>query len=320
MPMLIRNTIILAKLETTYGVDAAPTGAANALLVSDASFELAIDGINRDLLRPTMGGSEQLVGTRYAKLEFTVELSGSGTAGTAPAWGPLLRACGMAETVTAGNNVAYSPVSSGFESLTIYYYLDGLLYKATGCRGTVELSAQLGERPTLKFSFQGRHSAVSAAANPSATITAWKKPVPVTDATATSISLGATFTAATGSLSGGTVYPSRGLALTLGQDVKYVPLVGGDSIDITARETTGKVALDVTPAQATTMVGDILANAVTGMGFQIGSTAGSTVVLYAPAVQRINPKWDDYNGRALLSMDLRCIPNAGNDELVIVAR
>lgn len=30
-----RNTIILAKIETTPGIDAVPTGAANALLVSD---------------------------------------------------------------------------------------------------------------------------------------------------------------------------------------------------------------------------------------------------------------------------------------------
>ena len=38
MSRLIRNTAILAKIETAYGVDAAPTGAANALLVSNLSI------------------------------------------------------------------------------------------------------------------------------------------------------------------------------------------------------------------------------------------------------------------------------------------
>ncbi len=37
MPRYTRKTAILAKIETTYGTDAAPTGAANALLISNQS-------------------------------------------------------------------------------------------------------------------------------------------------------------------------------------------------------------------------------------------------------------------------------------------
>ena len=33
--LLMRNTAVLAKIETTYGTDAVPTGAANAVLVSE---------------------------------------------------------------------------------------------------------------------------------------------------------------------------------------------------------------------------------------------------------------------------------------------
>lgn len=320
MPMLIRNTLILAKLESTYGVDATPSGATDALLVSDASFELAIDGIERSLMRPTLGGSEQLVGTRRMKIEFTVELSGSGTAGTAPAWGPLLRACGMAEIINAGSNVTYSPVSTGFESATIYYYLDGVVHKALGCRGTVQIGAELGSRPTLKFSFTGIDGGIAAAATPTATLTSWRKPVPITDPACGDITLGCTFAPATGSLSGGDTFPSRGLSLDLGHEVQHTPLLGGESVDITARGASGKLSLDVSPTQAATMHADIIANATGSMGFQIGTAAGSTIVLYAPAVQRISPKWDDYNGRALLSMDLRLVPSAGNDDLFIVAK
>jgi hypothetical protein len=320
MSMLIRNTVILAKLETTYGTDASPTGASNALLVSDASFELSIDNVNRDLLRSSLGGSEQLAGTRYVKCEFTVELSGSGTAGTAPAWGPLLRGCGMAETVNAGSNVSYNPVSQGFESLTIYYYLDGAVHKALGCRGTCEISAELGGRPTLKFSFIGIYGGISASSNPAATLTAWKKPVAITDANAGDITIGATFTAATAAITGGTTYPSKGINITLGQKVEFVPLLGSESVEITGRETTGKLALDVTPAQAATMYADVLANATVSLALEIGTAAGSKVLLWAPTVQRINPKWEEYNGLALLGMDLRLVPNTGNDELVIAAK
>ena len=37
MPRFIRNTVILAKTEVTYGLDPTPSGAANALLVSNLS-------------------------------------------------------------------------------------------------------------------------------------------------------------------------------------------------------------------------------------------------------------------------------------------
>ena len=37
MPRYIKNTLVAAALETTYGQDATPTGAANAILISDAS-------------------------------------------------------------------------------------------------------------------------------------------------------------------------------------------------------------------------------------------------------------------------------------------
>jgi hypothetical protein len=38
MPRYIKNTLITAKIETTPGTDAVPTGAANALLVSEMSI------------------------------------------------------------------------------------------------------------------------------------------------------------------------------------------------------------------------------------------------------------------------------------------
>ncbi len=317
---ITRNTVILLKVETTYGTDAMPTGAANALLVSNASINLAIDSVNRDLIRSTLGGSEQLVGTRHLEITFDVELSGSGTAGTAPAWGPVLRACGMAETITAGVMAEYTPVSTGFESATVYYYLDGVLHKALGCRGTVEPKATLGERPMLSVKLLGLYGGVVANANPSTTLTAWRQPVAITDATCGDVLLGCTYTGASGTLTGGTAFPSRGATFTLGQDAKFIPLLGGESVDITSREATGQISLALDAAQSVTAFSDIVANTIGSLGLTIGTVAGATVVLFAPAVQRVAPKWDDYEGRALLSTDLRLLPLAGNDELRIVAR
>ena len=77
-----RNTAILAKIEATYGTDATPTEAANALLVSNVSINpLNAQNVSRDLIRPFLGGSEQLVGAANIELSFDVELAGAGAAG-----------------------------------------------------------------------------------------------------------------------------------------------------------------------------------------------------------------------------------------------
>ena len=140
MPLLSRRRTILAKIETVYGTDPTPTGSANAILVRNMTITpLNAEMVSRDLVRPYLGTSEQLVAAKHVAIEFEVEMAGSGTAGTAPAYGPLLRACGLAET-DGLSDVVYSPVSSGFESVTMYHNVDGVLHKITGARGNAEFT------------------------------------------------------------------------------------------------------------------------------------------------------------------------------------
>ncbi|MFZ4538169.1 phage tail tube protein [Propionivibrio sp.] len=300
----------------TYGTDSVPTGAANALLVANASYSLSYSNVSRDVLRGYIGGSEQLAGTRSVELSFDVELSGSGDAGlTAPAWGPLLRGCGYAET-DSGAFFEYVPLSTAFPSLSIYYYDDGAIHKALGCRGTCEIKMGVGEKPVMSYKFTGIDGGITAGVNPSLTLSAWKAPVVITDPNAGDILLGATY--ATGALTGGTAYPSRGLSLSLGNDVKYTPLLGGESIDIVNREVTGSIELDLTAAQETTFMTDINANTLQSIGFSFGSVAGNKIIMHMPSVQRTSPKKAEYNGRRMIGMDLRMIPVSGNDELRIV--
>lgn len=318
MARFFRKTALLAKTETVYGTDAAPAGATNALLISNATIDVTYNNVDRALLRPYMGGSEQLVGTRYVKMDFEVEIAGSGTAGTAPAWGAVLRACGMAETVVPSTHVEYTPVSGAFDSATVYYNVDGVLYKALGCRGTVQLAMGEGERPVFKISMTGLDGGATATAAPAVTLTAWKIPQVVTNSNSPGIKLGGTY--ATGAVTGGTGYPSRGLTIDLGQQVQHVPLLGGETVEITGRETAGSMQLDLTAAQTVTFMADIAANTPTSLSFEHGTVAGGKVLIFAPAVQRINPKLTDFNGTVHLSMDLRFTPASGNDEIRIVAK
>lgn len=320
MPRFIRNAAILAKVEATYGTDATPAGATDALLISNMSIDqLNANNVSRDLVRPYFGNSEQLLGTENVSVSFDVELTGSGALGTAPAWGKLLQACGMTETVNAGISVDYVPNTDGVavKSLTIYYHLDGVLHKLLGARGTVTGKMGAGERPLMSFKFTGIDGGVTAVPNPTVTLTDWKTPLVISDPNTGDLTLGCTYAA--GALSGGTAFPSLGLEWDLGGTVSHIPLLGGESVDITQRQSKGSITLDLTAAEHVAKMTEVKSNSLTGLGLVHGTVVGYKVLVFAPAAQLTNPKYSDKDGRALVAFDCMFVPSAGNDELRIVA-
>ena len=315
----LRNTAILAKIEGTYGTDSTPTEAANALLVSNCSITpFVANNVDRDLIRPYFGGSEQLAGANYVELSFDVELQSSGAAGTGAAFAPLLAACGFAETLSASIRAEYNLSTPVTPAVTIYYFSDGVRHKALGCRGSVSIGMKVGERPLLSFKFTGLDGGVAASTPSAMTITAWKTPLVVNEANTADVMLGATYTAATPTLTGGTAYPSQGLEIDLGNSVNYTPLLGGEVVDITNRAVTGKVTFDLTAANEVTFMTNVKANTTQSLGLMHGTVAGYKVMVFAPAVQLINPTKVDVNGKLMIGFDIRFLPSSGNDELKIV--
>ena len=315
----LRNTAILAKNESTYGTDVTPTEGANAILVSNCSITpFVANNVDRDLIRPYFGGSEQLAGANYVELSFDVELAGAGAAGAAAPYGPLLKACGFAETLSASVRAEYNLVTPVADSVSIYYFSDGVRHKALGCRGSVSINMGVGQRPLLSFKFTGLYGGV-AAANPSAlTLSGFKTPLVINEANTGDVTLGATYTAATPTLTGGTGHPSQGLTIDLNNAVNYTPLLGGEIVDVTNRAPTGSVTLDLTAANEVTFMSNVLANTTQSMGLMHGTSAGYKVMVFAPAVQLINPKKVDVNGKLMIGFDVRFMPSSGNDEIKIV--
>lgn len=314
----IKNTVVTAKVEATTGTDAVPTGAANAVLISDVSITpLDAQAIGRNLIRGYFGGSEQLVGPASVKLGYTVELAGSGTAGTAPAWGPLLQGCAAAEGVLATPaRIEYSPVSTGLKSVTQYYYDDGVLHKLLASQGNCTLSAKVGERATLRFEWVGLDGGVTATPNATGTYTAWKKPVAITKANVIDITLGATYAA--GALTGGQVYNSTGLELNFGNVVTFSPMLSTETVDVDDRESTASVELELTAAQEVALMAAVKANTTQSLAFTIGTAAGNKVIVHAPAAQLTNPRKSQLNNKRLIGFDIRLVPVNGNDEWLIV--
>lgn len=321
-PRYIKNTVILVKNEATPGVDAEPAGATDAMLISEMSITpLDAQNIARNNIRGYFGASEELVGAVNVKISITVELAGSGTAATPPAWAAPIKSCAVAEgLLTTPARCEYYPASTGLKTSTIYYYDDGVLHKAIGSMGEATLTAKVGQKPQLKFDFVGVEGGVSAA-TAAATLTAWKTPVPVTKANVVDITLGASYAA--GAITGGIVYPSNGLELKFGNKVDFNANLSNESVDVSDRQSTGSVELELTAAQEVAMYDSVRANTLQSLAFQIGLNAGNKIIVFAPAVQLTAPKKVDVNGRRYIGYDLRFLPSAagsGNDEWRIVTQ
>jgi hypothetical protein len=319
MSRLIRKTVVLAKVETTSGTDAVPTGAANAIQVFDMQITpLDAKNVDLNLILPWFGSSPSLVGTASVKCSFSVLLAGSGTPATAPAWGALLLGCANAETtgLVTPNRVEYLTATDTLKTVSIYYYDDGVLHKLLGAFGNVKLSAMSGGAPKLTFDFVGLDGVATAAANATAVLTAWKTPVAITKANVTDIQLGCTY--AVGALTGGTSYNSTGLTLDWGNKVAFAPMLTTEQVVLTDRAMVGTVSMELSAAQEVAQYASVKANALTGIGFVIGTVAGNKIMLHMPSVQLTNPKKEDFNGMRLIGFDMRVCPVAGNDELRII--
>jgi hypothetical protein len=97
---LTRRTVILAKLETTYGTDSNPAGINAILCNSGVDVKPTGDVLERDVLRDTLSPAGHVIGAKSIDFDFTVELKGGGLLATvvqAPEYDPLLQSCGMAK-------------------------------------------------------------------------------------------------------------------------------------------------------------------------------------------------------------------------------
>jgi len=317
-PRYIKKTVIAAALEATYGEDAEPTGAEHAILVTEMSITpLDAQNIDRKVVRGGFGASEQLVGPASVKINYTVELAGSGTPGTPPAWGKLLRACSVAEHVytTAPARVEYIPISDNQESVTKDYYDDGVLHKVLGAMGEFSLSAKAGDIPKLTFDWTGLDGGVSEA-NTSGDYSDWKKPVPVTKANVIDIQLGAAYAA--GVLTGGDEYSSTGLEMKCGNDVQFDPMLRQETVDVVDRESTGSVEFQLSAAEEVAMAAKVKANETTSLAITIGLASGNKIIFFAPRVQLLNWKKSERNGKRMVGYDLRFIPDDDGIEWRIV--
>ncbi len=311
MPLLARKKLILSKEETTYGTDAAPTGALNAILTRNLSITpLAGDTVSRNLDSANLGNELQIQVGQYVQVEFEVEVAGGGAAGTAPKFGTLFKSCGFAETLNAGVSVVYAPTSTvaNFKSQTIYFHHDGQKHAVTGARGTFSVDMAPGAIPAFKFMFMGLYVAPSSTADPTPTTTAFQTPLAVNKTNTPTFSLHST--------SG----PMYGFTFDCANDIQYQNVVGSESIQMVDRAPTGSVVVESPAISVKSWFATALASTTASFQLVHGTAAGNIVQFDAPAVQVFSPKYGENSGVSTVEMNLAFVPSSGNDEFTITVK
>ena len=303
-----RKLAVLAKVEATYGTDVVPTGAANAMEVSNVTVTpFEGERVSRDLIRPYFGDQGFVLAATYARLEGSIELAGSGAAGTAPAYAPLLRACGMAEIITAGQKVEYKPVSASQEAVSLYANLDGVNHIMLGARGTFTLSLTPRQIPRFVFRLTGLLGPIADTPLPAAAYAGFQKPLVCSKAN-TSFTLH------------GLSAPMESFSFDLGNTVEPRMLVGYEGIEITDRKTSGTAVIEAVSIATKDWFSIARASTLGAIAAQHGLVAGNICEIAAAGVQVGQPTYGNTQGVLNTSLPLTFVPVAGDDEVTLRIR
>lgn len=302
-----QSQLILLKPETTYGTDSTPDGS-NAIMVSNINVKPEFDKAERNNITGFMGAQGAVTVGQRVTVDFEVELVGSGAAGTAPAFSPILLAAGMAETVTAATSVEYTPVGGDFDSVTVYWRSGAVQHAVLGVRGNVGFALSTGGIPMLKFTGIGLYTTPISNA-PSVTgvdFSTAQTPVGVYKDTVTEFSL---FSIA---------LEMKSLDMDAGNDVQYSNLVNAESVDIVGRNGSISAGFRITEDQYVSFMDKGQNDAQGSMSYKLGSEAGRILEIAVPKVQiKTSPSvsWDQ--GLAHMSVDAAIVPETANSDFTL---
>jgi len=305
--MLVKKSVVLAKVETTPGTDAAPTAALNAVYIENLNFGFANQKmIEQSNVKTTLGKDKSLFGSTLFTASFDVKVKGSGAAGTAPECGPLLQACGFDETVVVSTSVTYAPLSEALKHITLYIYRDGKLYPMLGCQGNVSFNGESGGAGMFSFTFTGHEGAQSDTA----------LPAPTLDATESPIIKSAGFSVDSFAASISKLSFDMGNEVSTPLDVNAAD--GFGEITIIDRNVTG----GIDPLDTLLATNDFVDDWKTSKSMAlttgvIGGTAGNRFQISMPAISYTDAPYGERDGQQTVELVFGAHESAGDDQVSI---
>lgn len=305
MSLLARKKLILAKVESTYGTDPTPT---QAIQTSNLSITpLAGPTVAQSLDRSVLGNDKQIQVGTYVEVSFEVELSGSGTAGTAPVYQDLMLGCGLDETVVSSTSVTYAPVSTLFDSVALYFHHDGQKHIILGARGTVAINASPGTIPHLVFKYTGLYTTPTSVTDPTPDFSGFVTALAVNNTNMTTFSLH------------GVSSTMTDFSLDMACSVIYRNVVGDESVQLVDRAPAGSVTIETPAISAKDWFTAAQTSTTGALSVVHGTAAGNICTISAPNTQVISPNYGDSDGISTLQMGLALIPGTSGDDEISIA-
>jgi hypothetical protein len=251
-----------------------------------------------------------LPGAVTAKIAFDVDCAGSGSAGTAPVFDPLLQACGFDPTATPATSVAYALISSGVPTITIGYFVDGKKWTMAGCRGNCKFTMQAGQIVSISFEFTG-----TAIVEADVALLAAVYPTVIPP-----------FFVDAGVALDGNDGCIQNLVLDLGNDVQLRPCANAASGYLSASINGRRPMLTADPEDVLVATEDwkglLASGAPIAFDITIGSAAGNICTIDIVSAQLVNAQQADKAGLVIRNLEFLLTQdttaNAGDDELAIV--
>jgi hypothetical protein len=305
-PRKWRLKALLLKLETSYGVDSTPSGAADWIEARNIQLTpIDADKVQRDIELPYAGNAGSVLVGFWAKLSFDVAMIPGTAIGTAPKWNAAMLAAGTASTVTAGTSVAYNLVSSAYPSVVGYLNIDGVLHKLLGMRGNAKASMATKGTPKLSFDFDALYVTPATGTMPTVTRTGWPVEEGVNSVNTGPASIN------------GVALSWSALDWDFGQKVSRIDLPGPQK-EIVLSDRSPSASVTVLAPDLATFNPFAIAesNAIVPISATHGSVAGKKTKVDLQA-RIANVAYDQVEGMAAYKLTLEPAPVAGNDEIAL---
>lgn len=297
-----QRTIVLAKLETTYGAYIEP---------SANEFVRAIDVQLRPVEGNTithdescgMGSKYQYQVGQHVSLSFKVAVTGAEVAGAKPREGMLIEACQFGVTLgTSPKNAVYKPVNvDNPKSLSMITFIDGNMHYLTGARGAMTIEVNNDDFVYLKFEFKGIYKDPATGTFPEIDCAGLNQnPVP--------FGYGVSYCKFDNSFEAG-LYS---LSLSNGTNPKYISTTDQREVVVNERTISGSIEIGA-PKISTRNFFALAKSGGTTYLDVMHNRYGRSFRAQCSKAQVLTPTYGDQQGRRSLQMSLSAMPNAGHE-------
>lgn len=322
--MKFASKFLLAKIQPDPNVDPTPDGT-NAIETSDLSITpYQGNTVSTNVDRLTLGASKQINTSPQNELSFNVQFAGSGgaTPDVPAGYGPLLRACGLSETIdsTAGSEkVTYAPISTGFEELALYFLrvvsdTVQLRHPTLNVKGNLQINATSEQLPQFQFdNFLGlyvRPTRQTALITPDTTT--FKDSIPFTKGNTPTLTID------------GYQGCVNSWTFNLGNTISRADEPGCTNTLIEDREPTGTIVLKATDPDTKDfyqMIESHVNVSTVAIALQHGDTANQILEVNLPQIQPTGISEQEVRGELYYEISYTALPtDAGDDEFELITR